>query len=459
MLGRLKLLVGGLLAVAVVAVGTWMVAAQTMRTPAQVAADTEPPEPGLVTAPVKRTTITAEITTRGTVVFDEPTALTLTGQPDVGTDVHQTVVTDLPEPGAEIAEGDVALGVAGRPVLVLAGRLPTYRDLGPGASGDDVAQLQAGLRRLGYDIGEVDGHYGPATEAAVEAWYADAGYEPPSLPPEDRQRLEQAEEAREGAADQFDEAHQQLHEARADGDEPRIRQVRADEDAARARLEEATAELAAVRAETGTKMPAAELEFVDELPRRVDSVNVELGEEASGELLTLTEGEVVVESDLDLEEAELIDEGASVTIVTDEGDQLAGTVAGLDEDSDDNVAGLVVTTEDDAATELVNTSVRLDVPVESTEGEVLAVPVAALSAGGDGEPRVEVVHDDADVVSAQDAGTDRSDTEIVTVEPGLTADGLAEVEPVDGALTEGDQVVVGVDTADSATDGEEGDEE
>jgi multidrug efflux pump subunit AcrA (membrane-fusion protein) len=75
--------------------------------------------------------------------------------------------------------------------------------------------------------------------------------------------------------------------------------------------------------------------------------------------------------------------------------------------------------------------VRITIPVESTDGEVLAVPIAALSATADGTSRVEVAEGEGGA------------TRFVTVNPGLSAEGYVEVDPVDGNLGEGDRVVVG----------------
>lgn len=44
-----------------------------------------------------------------------------------------------------------------------------------GSSGDAVARLQAVLNSLGYDVGTVDGFYGPSTEAAVIHYQSDNG--------------------------------------------------------------------------------------------------------------------------------------------------------------------------------------------------------------------------------------------------------------------------------------------
>lgn len=448
MAARVKLVVGAIVVMALASAITWAVAAQTMRTPAQVAAEAEAPEPGPITAPVERRTLTNEVITRGTVVYDEPVAIELTAQPDRD---RQAVVTRVPEPGDTVEEGDVAVEVAGRPILVLQGELPAYRDLRPGASGDDVAQLQAGLERLGYDIGQVDGVFGPATEAGVEAWYADVGFEPQE--PVGQEALERAEDERDGAANQLEQARQQLRQARQGpgGDVSAAQRAVAH---ARDELREATAELREARAESGTWVPVGEIEFVDELPRRVDTVEVELGDEASGELVTLTEGEAVVEADLDAEEADFVDEGMSVDLVPDDGDPLAGTVTEV-ADGDDDGATLTVTAEDEAAAEeLVDASVRVDIPVESTDGEVLAVPLPALSVAGDGDSRVEVIREEN---GAGSGDADEPVTEFVTVEPGMAADGFAEIEPVDGELSEGDQVVVGTEAEEDA--GESGDEE
>ncbi len=83
---------------------------------------------------------------------------------------------------------------------------------------------------------------------------------------------------------------------------------------------------------------------------------------------------------------------------------------------------------------------RVRVPIDATDGEVLVVPVAALTVGPDEISQVEVER-----VPATDDTP--AETEIVAVTVGLTANGLAEVAPVEpGALVVGDRVVIGVDT-------------
>jgi hypothetical protein len=86
--------------------------------------------------------------------------------------------------------------------------------------------------------------------------------------------------------------------------------------------------------------------------------------------------------------------------------------------------------------ELQGANVRVGIPVGATDGEVLSVPLAALSAGPGGESRVEVVEGDP-----RDGA--RAETRLVVVETGLAADGAVEVRPVEGDLAEDDLVVVG----------------
>jgi hypothetical protein len=78
---------------------------------------------------------------------------------------------------------------------------------------------------------------------------------------------------------------------------------------------------------------------------------------------------------------------------------------------------------------LVGASVKLTIVVKSTKGSVLPVPVSALSIGGDGRSRVQVRHGNG--------------VDLVPVDPGLAAEGLAEVRRRAAPCAPGDLVVVG----------------
>ena len=86
---------------------------------------------------------------------------------------------------------------------------------------------------------------------------------------------------------------------------------------------------------------------------------------------------------------------------------------------------------DDQLAILRGTNVRVSIPVSSTDGEVLAVPLAALTAGAGGESRIEISTGDGE------------ETELIEVKTGLAAGGYVEITAVDGTIAEGDLVVVG----------------
>ena len=81
---------------------------------------------------------------------------------------------DLPEDGV-IDSGTVALGIDLRPMVVMPGPTPAFRDLASGARGADVAQLREHLVESGY-LATVGEDYDAATTRAVRAWQRDLGY-------------------------------------------------------------------------------------------------------------------------------------------------------------------------------------------------------------------------------------------------------------------------------------------
>jgi peptidoglycan hydrolase-like protein with peptidoglycan-binding domain len=95
-------------------------------------------------------------------------------------DVQQIVTHVFCRKGSLAGQGSVLLEVAGQPYFVLQGTVPAYRDLAPGETGEDVAQLQQDLISLGYGTGsDTLGSYGPGTAAAVSAYYQAHGYTAP----------------------------------------------------------------------------------------------------------------------------------------------------------------------------------------------------------------------------------------------------------------------------------------
>lgn len=383
---RTALLVLGL--VVLVGVAGWA-AGHLIRSPADVAAQTSPPEPSPILVPVEERLLSSDVVTRGTARFGSPQDLRLAQS---AFKEEPGVVTSLPEPGTQVASGDVLLTVSGRPVFLLAGEQPSYRDLGPGMSGGDVRQLEEAMSALGLDPGAVDGTFDQATGAAISRLYADAGSAPVV-------------------------ASEEVLEA--------VRPLAADL-------------VSGARAGPGVQLPADEVVFVANPPVRVSELAIDVGDEPADPLMTVTDAVVAIDSSVPIEEARLVRAGMPVVIdEPDLGIEETGVISSVAAGPGTNgVDGFHVYLEilvDDAPEEIVGTSLRLTVPVESTSGAVLAVPVSALTLGADGSTRVEKVTD--------------TGTELVTVDPGLSADGYVEVAPLEGTLEAGDIVVIGLEAA------------
>jgi len=215
-------------------------AARNIRSPTQVALEAEPPAPSLITVEVERTELVADVITRADVGYDDPVSLRLGGA--LGGRPSTLIVTSARERGDELAEGAVAVEISGRPVLLLRGGIPVYRDLLPQAEGPDVLQVEEALARLGYLSEEPDEVWTPATEAAVEAWYAAAGYEANGISDEDLRRLEtagegvtSAEEGVKAARDRLEAAEERLAAAMRQEDNARYELAQAREALAEAR--------------------------------------------------------------------------------------------------------------------------------------------------------------------------------------------------------------------------------
>lgn len=372
-------------AMAVAAAGGWVAASQ-IESPAEAAARTEAPPPSPILVPAEMQELSTDVITRGTGRLGSPETISIPISPLKG-DIPQ-VLTGIPEPEEELEQGAVGLKVSGRPVFVFEGQIPSFRDLGPGMRGADIEQLETGLAAIGFDPGPVDGVYDANTEQAVAALYASAGYEPVTVTAE------------------------QLAELNPAG----------------------TGIIPGSQSSEGIHVPADEIVVVSEAPVRLAELLVVVGEVIDGPVGTMTGATVAIDSSVPIESAGLIDEGMEVVIdEPDLGIEASGTISRVaGNPGTDGVDGFHVYFEvqvDGAPVNIVNASVRLTIPIESTGQAVLVVPVSALSLGADGSSQVQRQVGDS--------------LETVVVEPGLSANGLVEVAPVDGELEVGDLVVVG----------------
>ncbi|MFI6285228.1 peptidoglycan-binding protein [Streptomyces sp. NPDC051018] len=84
-------------------------------------------------------------------------------------------LTALPAEGRRIGRGGMLYEVDSRPVVLMYGAKPAFRDLGTGVEGPDVKQLEANLAALGYTGFTVDEQYSELTAEAVKRWQKDRG--------------------------------------------------------------------------------------------------------------------------------------------------------------------------------------------------------------------------------------------------------------------------------------------
>jgi len=224
-----------LAAVVVAGAGGWF-AGKSIKSPAQVAAEAEPPEPSRITVPVETRTISSDIIIRGDVRFDLPATVTLSDPPAVLGGA--AIVTLAPEENTDLEEGGLALEVSGRPILVLEGDLPMFRTMRPGDEGDDVLQLEEGLARVGIDPGPVDGVFDAATGTGIEAWYRSHGYLPVGPSDEEQTELEAAEDGVAAAREGVTAANQALTFAKQPLPQSQVLQMEASVRAAERALQE-----------------------------------------------------------------------------------------------------------------------------------------------------------------------------------------------------------------------------
>lgn len=152
------------LAAALAAAGALIWAWQPWDTTAPSGAASELSE--VVTAPVERGTLTSELRLTATLGHGDPVELP----------VAAGVITALPAPGQVIDAGSWVYEADGRPVILLEGARPLWRDLTSGIDqGHDVLQLEQNLARLGFFDREPDTRFDWWTVEAINRWQKDLG--------------------------------------------------------------------------------------------------------------------------------------------------------------------------------------------------------------------------------------------------------------------------------------------
>ena len=311
----------------------------TIKSPAQQAAQTSSPGLTRLTTTVQRHVISDTVLAQG--VVSKPPEISGPlggGGGGGGAGGAQPIVTRIfLRPGSAVRPGEPILEVAGRPMFVFQGTYPAYRDLAPGESGPDVAQLQANLQALGYPTGfDSSGVFGAGASAAVAAFYKNIGY---SAPP-------------------------------AGGPKKH-----------------------------GTMVPLSEFMFVPSFPASVVSLGAKVGGTASGSLVTLSMGRPGIKGQLNPAEARLVRPGMAVTItdpVTGKARQGRVVSVSTRAKTKGSISGgiyLSMKVHPDAPlpASMVGQNLSLTISAAHTSGPVLTVPEAAVFASADGGTYVSKV--------------------------------------------------------------------
>ena len=524
--------------VAVLCLVAGLVVGRFVMSPADAAENTNAPKPGYITVPVEYGELSNDVTLRGQVGYADATEVKLTASELA----EAAVVTGhVPAVGDDLEAGSIALEIAGRPVFVLPGQLPSYRTLRIGMSGPDVTQLKKALAAVGINAGKGD-TFDRALADGIRKLYSDAGYTP-AVSAEAKAGVDAARQAVRDADKAVTDAKIALKQAGQGPSDATRRQWKATVDSARrgvtaaqrgvdaAALDVQTAEQDVSNAETalatartggdpdeiaertrdltaaqkalvaakdalassyeslasakesvdlaldqqkealkppdvsaakaGVKaaeqqrvdagkqlseakraalpyLPAAEALFLVELPRRVDQVLIERGSVISGAVMTVSGATVELTGSAAKADTDLLKIGDEAFFELPDGTQHRAVIAKIDAENGASRATITFAP-DPLETEMIQqiqgSNVRVQVPVGATDGEVLSVPYAALTAGPGGESRVEVVEGDPKDPKAT--------TRLVVVTTGLKANGYVEVTPTEGELKAGDLVVVG----------------
>jgi peptidoglycan hydrolase-like protein with peptidoglycan-binding domain len=174
-----------------------LIGSSFVKSPQQIAADTAAPPPTATTARVVSQVLTSSVEMRGVVypatqydVYpsapESDAGTSGTGSPAGGSAAGggssgPVYISRLDvAAGGTISNGEKLAEIDGEPLFALAGHVPAWRDITPGESGPDVAELQQALASLGYyQGGDTPGFFGAATQDAVSGYYEHLGYTPP----------------------------------------------------------------------------------------------------------------------------------------------------------------------------------------------------------------------------------------------------------------------------------------
>ncbi len=487
-------------AIAVVALVAGLLVGRFVVSPADASAASDAPDPGLVTVPVELGVLSNDLTLRGDVGFADSVEVTIDAASFGGAPVVTGAVPEVDAsleplsvalavagrpvivlPGelpayrtlefgmrgpdvVQFKEAMAAVGIgAGDPASDLfdatAANAVTalYERVGyaapAGAEGaeeglraaqDAVRAAQQQLEAARADLARASG--GPsavdirqADNAVSSAHRAvEAALAGKPLPPEDTAAaLAQWNAGVGDARDQLALAQLQREQLGASVDTSAERAAVA---SAQQFVADAQGELNRAQEASLPQLPSGEMLYLTDLPRRVDAVNVARGQVLQGAALVVSGAALTISGGVAATDAELLTVGDRAQFDLLDGTVHEATITELAAAEDPAERWSIVLEPDPLTSEqsmqLQGSNVRVMIAVGATAGEVLHVPIAALTAGSGGEARIEIVDGDP-------RDGERAETRLVVVETGLAAGGQVEVVPVDDEVDEGDLVVVG----------------
>jgi hypothetical protein len=413
-----------------------LIGASFVKSPQQIAADTAAPPPTATTAKVVSQILTSSVQMRGVVYpgtqYDVYPAApesdaaggstgssaggSATGGSATGGGSSSAVYISRLDvaAGKTISNGEQLAAIDGEPMFALAGRVPAWRDITPGESGPDVAELQKALASLGYYTGgDTPGYFGTATQDAVALYYEHLGYTPPAS----------------GGVPLTDVIFVPSLPAKVivvngtKGQQPGQPFL---ELAARGSLA-LTGELPPAYA--GQVKPGLKVKIYDE----VTGIHATGTISSVGTATTITPVGAIV--NVGGGAASVSSTGSTGSGSTGTGSTGSGSTGSSGSGSSGGAGGtpfipLAVQPSKPLAAALNGENVLITVETGRTEGPVLTVPVAAIVTTGSGTSYVTL------------AGTGGKQTQ-VAVTPGISQNGYVQVTPVKaGKLTAGDSVVV-----------------
>jgi hypothetical protein len=333
--------------------------------------------------------------------------------------VATALVSKIPlETGDEVKAGTVLLEVSGRPIFALEGAVPAYRDLEEGDTGPDVEQLQLALQQI-YGTPKT-GTFDARTASDVKKLFDNAGYDHPV-------NTEEVPDETDGTDPEG--------ETEPEGDDPPAGNGQA-----------TTVDRVA--------FPAAEVVFLPDLPMQVGKISAQQSApvNAGDELMKLASGDWKLEAKLDEATAsELNKFGDEAELEYGSGPMEGHEVGAFDLEVREEVPEEADPYQEEEPQPVEVTYAVFEFNADDIEGiedlapgeeqevtlvkarsaeDALIVPLSALWTDAEGKTMVTVLD-----------GEDKKERHVEVTVP-LRHDGRGVVEPVEGELAEGDEVVI-----------------